>query len=310
MYDQLAGHEVGAFTGAQRSVRGAFERAHNGTLFLDELPLWSIPAQSALLRVVDEGVITRLGAERHLRTRQPPRPIEREFQESRRRMRHRADLDQLPKGRQHGRIRVVIADDHRLFLEAAQRLLERQGFAVVGVATDGEEVVRVSRAKRPHVAVLDVVMPKLNGLDAARALHSAAPDTAVVLLTGSTDLGFVMQGMALGVRAFCVKTAAAVELFDAVKAAAQRATYVSPAYDPLVRSALPVPSASAGRLTARERQVLRLIADGKTTKEIARTLDIAVKTAETHRTRIMKKLDVHDIAGLVRYAIREHIASA
>ncbi len=204
---------------------------------------------------------------------------------------------------------VVLADDHLLFREATRGLLQRHGFAVVGVASDGEEAVRVSRATRPHVVVLDVVMPKLSGLAAARELLAGAPETAVVLVTGSADLGFVLEGMALGVRGFVVKTAAPDELFGAIRAAAGRTTYMSPAYGGAVRRLLPSPPSLGRRpLTQREREVLRLIADGQTTKQIGVALGIALKTAETHRSRIMKKLDIHDIAGLVRYALREHIA--
>lgn len=180
----------------------------------------------------------------------------------------------------------------------------------MGLATDGEEAVRLGRAKRPDVAVLDLLMPKLTGLDVARMLLTATPATVVVLVTGSADLGFVLEAMTLGVRGFVVKTSAADELFEAVKAAARGATYISPAYERVIRAALPASREGSARpLTRREREVLRLIAAGKTTKQIAAALGIAPKTADTYRTRIIKKLDIHDIAGLVRYAIRERIAS-
>jgi len=205
-------------------------------------------------------------------------------------------------------VRVVIADDHRMFLEAVSRLLTRRGFAIVGLAPDGEEAVGIIAKTLPDVAVLDLIMPKLDGLDTARALLTRAPRTAVVLLTGSGDLGFVLEGMTLGVRGFVTKTAAIEELFDAVKAASRGATYLSPVYDLTVKATVPV--ARAHSLTRRECEVLRRIAVGKTSKQIAVALEMAPKTTETHRTRIMKKLDIHDIAGLVRYAIRERIASA
>jgi DNA-binding NarL/FixJ family response regulator len=213
--------------------------------------------------------------------------------------------------RERRRLRVLIADDHRMFLQAVQGLLQRRGFAVVGLASDGAEAVRLASTTHPDVAVLDLLMPKLNGLDAARVLLTSAPDTAVVLVTGAGDLGFVLEAMTLGVRGFVVKTAAIDELFDAIKVASRGATYVSPAYERAVKAALPAGRAVGPRpLTPREREVLRLIAEGKTSKQVAIALHIALKTAETHRARIMKKLDIHDIAGLVRYAIRERIASA
>jgi two-component system response regulator NreC len=217
----------------------------------------------------------------------------------------------VPSARGDHRLRIVIAGDHRMFLEAVSRLLTRRGFAIVGLAADGEEAVRIASTTRPDVAILDVVMPKLNGLDVARALLISAPNTAVVLLTGSGDLGFVLEGITLGVRGFVARTAALEELFDAVKAANRGATYVSPACELALKVALPAPRSVGPRpLTPRELDVLRLIAQGNTSKQIAIALEVAPKTAETHRTRIMKKLDIHDIAGLVRYAIRERIASA
>lgn len=206
-------------------------------------------------------------------------------------------------------IRVVIADDHPVFLEAARALLESRGLAVVGVASDGEQAVRIVTATRPDVALLDVLMPKLSGLDAARALLTSAPNTGVVLLTGSEDLGFVLEGMTLGVRGFLVKSAATDELFEAIKAAGAGATYISPAYGGDVKSAVSGERPRVAPLTTREREVLRLIAVGKTSKEIAANLRIAVKTVEGHRTRMMKKLDLHNIVSLVRYAIRKRIAS-
>lgn len=222
-------------------------------------------------------------------------------------------LGRMPasRERERRRLRVLIADDHPMFLQAVQAFLQRRGFAIVGLASDGAEAVRLASTTHPDIAVLDVLMPKLNGLDAARELLTSAPDMAVVLVTGGGDLGFVLEAMTLGVRSFVVKTAAIDELFDAIKAASRGATYVSSAYQRAVQAALPAARAVGPRpLTRREREVLRLIAEGKTSKQVALALHIAPKTAETHRARIMKKLDIHDIAGLVRYAIRERIASA
>ena len=207
-------------------------------------------------------------------------------------------------------VRVLIADDHHLFLEAVHRLLERHGFEVVATAADGPDAVRLACTTRPDVAVLDVIMPTLGGLDVARQLVGVTPHTQVVLVTGTSDLGFVLEGMALGVRGFVAKAAVASELFDAIRAAARGATYVSPAYERALKAALsPSRPRVASPLTARERQVLRLIVEGKTTKEIGIILGISAKTAETHRTRLMKKLDIHDIAGLVHYALGANVAT-
>ena len=206
---------------------------------------------------------------------------------------------------------MVVADDHLLFLEAIGTLLTQRGFAVVGLARDGEEAVRVARATRPDVVVLDALMPKRSGLDAARGLLNDTRLPAVVLVTGAANHDLVMEGMALGVHGFVDKAAAAVELFDAIQAAARGATYISPSYDATLRRALPA-TREAGRqaLSPRERDVLRLITEGRTTAEIAQALGITRKTADTHRTRMMKKLDLHDIASLVRYAIQERMFSA
>jgi len=214
-------------------------------------------------------------------------------------------------GTRRRRIRVVIADDEVLVLEAMRALLQRRGFAVVGLARDGDEAVRVAHVTRPDVVVLDVVMPKRNGLDAARMLLTASPTSALVLLTGRADHGFVLEGMTLGVHGFVEKGAAAAELVAAIQAAARGVTYVSPAYDAVMRSVLPAAHTGGRRaLSPREREVLRLVAEGKSTREIAAALGITRKTAETHRARVMQKLDLHNIAALVRYAIREHIAGA
>jgi DNA-binding NarL/FixJ family response regulator len=208
-------------------------------------------------------------------------------------------------------IRVLIADDHRLFLEGVTGLLKRQGFTIVGVAVDGDEAVTVACATQPDVALLDVAMPKRSGLDVARALLTDSPGTAVVLMTGQEDQAIVLEGMTLGVRGFVVKTVATEELVDAIYAAARGATYVSPVYGPAVAEGKgSVPAVDRPPLTPRQRDVLRLIAAGNTNAEIAATLGISPRTVDTHRTHIMRKLDIHDLAGLVRYAIREGIATA
>jgi DNA-binding NarL/FixJ family response regulator len=208
-------------------------------------------------------------------------------------------------------IRVVIADDEALVLEGIRALLERAGFAVVGVARDGDEAVRVAQATRPDVVVLDMVMPKRTGLDAARVLLTASATSALVLMTGRADHGVVLEAMTLGVHGFVAKGGDAAELVAAIEAAARGVTYISPAFDAVMRSVLPAARAAGRRaLSPREREVLLLIAQGKTTREIAAALGITPKTVETHRTRLMRKLDLHDIAGLVRYAIREQINGA
>jgi len=201
-------------------------------------------------------------------------------------------------------VRVVLADDHSVVREALALLLAGAGFDVVGQASDGHEAVRLARDLQPDVAVLDVVMPLLNGLDAGREIQATSPRTKTLLLTSRHDEGLVMEAIQAGIRGCVLKTYQAKELIRAIGEVAAGGVYLSPELSRCVveayrsRTALPVDP-----LTARERQVLQLIAEGKRTREIAALLGISVKTAESHRTHITNKLGISQTAGLVRYAI-------
>ena len=202
-------------------------------------------------------------------------------------------------------ITVLLADDHQVVREGLKALLEREGFHVVAEASDGQQAVQLAKQFQPDVAVLDLAMPILNGLEAAREIQKVSGKTKPIILTMHTESHYILEGLQAGAKGFVMKTHAAEDLVQAIREASRGRTYLSPEVSQTVVQAYqdkvdirPEP------LSPRERQVLQLIAEGKSTKEVAGLLNISVKTAETHRTRIMEKLDVHETAGLVRYAIR------
>jgi two-component system response regulator NreC len=202
--------------------------------------------------------------------------------------------------------RVVLADDHVVVREGLKSLLERQGFSVVGEASDGREAARITREVRPDVAVLDLTMPVLNGLDAAREIQQTTPSTKTVLLTMHNEEQYVLSALRCGITGYVLKSRASSSLVEALREVCQGNVYLSPGISRAVVSAfLNGAEAPAEPLSPREREVLQLIAEGQTTKEVATILGVSVKTAESHRSRIMEKLNIHQTAGLVRYAIRK-----
>jgi len=200
--------------------------------------------------------------------------------------------------------RVLLADDHLIVRQGVKLLLEREHLEVVGEASDGRAAVQLARERRPDAAVLDFAMPILNGVDAAREISRVAPATRTLLLTMHTEDHYVLDAIRDGVRGFVIKTQAAEDLFQAIREVRRGGIYVSPGISAAVVQALRAAAGPRQPLTHREREVLQLLVEGKGTKQIAGVLEISVKTAEFHRTRIMKKLDIHETAGLVRYAIR------
>ena len=203
--------------------------------------------------------------------------------------------------------RVVLADDHLIFNEALKQVLDKAGLEVVATVSDGRAAVEAVRRLAPDVVVLDVAMPLLNGVDAAREITSVDPHPHVILLSGLDDARFVPGALQAGVRGFVLKSQGTDDLLRAITEVLHGALYVSPAASQAVIDAC----APGGRveerdsLTPRERQVAQLVAQGKSNKEIAHVLHIAVKTAEFHRGRLMHKLHLRDVPALVRYAIRE-----
>jgi two-component system response regulator NreC len=205
-------------------------------------------------------------------------------------------------------LRVVLADDHQIVRQGIRALIERQGAEVVAEAGDGLTLIEQVRTHLPDIAVVDVSMPGLNGIDATRQMVAALPTLAVVLLTMHDEELHVSAALRAGVRGYVLKTQAADELLDAIRTVSIGGTYLSPKVSRMVVSGYVSGSATAvDPLTARERIVLQLIAEGRTTKDVAATLSLTVKTAESYRARLMDKLDIHDTAGLVRYAIRRGV---
>lgn len=202
--------------------------------------------------------------------------------------------------------RIVIADDHVILLQGIKRLLESEsGYEIVGEANDGREAVQLVRRLMPDIAVLDISMPGLNGLDAARRITRASPNTKTILLTVHRENPYVLEAMDAGVQGYVLKTQTASDLRMAVKEVSAGRVYLSPGISKIVIDAFRHREApETDPLTLREREVLQLIAEGKTTKQVAKRLGISVKTAESHRTRLMSKLAIHNTAGLVHYAIR------
>lgn len=205
-------------------------------------------------------------------------------------------------------MRVLLAEDHQIVRQGVRSLLEKAGHEVVGEASDGREAVQLARTLSPDIAVLDVAMPRMNGLDTAREIRSLSPKTRTILLTMYTDKAYILEAIKVGAKGYVVKTEAADDLIRAIREISRGEMYLSPSIaNSIVGAYLDDSQLPADSLTRRERQVLHLIAEGNTTKEIAHQLNISFKTADSHRSHLMRKLDLHDIAGLVRYAIQKGI---
>jgi two-component system response regulator NreC len=207
-------------------------------------------------------------------------------------------------------ISVLLADDHLIICQSLKATLEREGFQVVGEAADGREAVRLARALHPDAAVLDVSMPLLNGLDAAREIQETCPRTRTILLTVHAEEPYVLQALQVGVRGYVLKSQAVTDLVRALQEVCRGAIYLSPGVSAALVDAYRTKKDVRDPLTSREREVLQLVAEGKTTKEIASLLGVSVKTAESHRSHVMQKLDIHETASLVRYAIRRGLIDA
>src|SRR2546421_12378817 len=198
-------------------------------------------------------------------------------------------------------LQVILADDHPMLRHGVGALMERHGADVVAEASGGRSAAAAAREHRPDVAVLDIMMPLLNGIDAAREIAETCPDTQVVLLTALDQERLVTEAVSAGVRGFVLKTQAEEDLVQAIEQVSRGGFYVGGGVSQAVVEACRAAAAQdRGRLTPRERQVVQLVAEGKSTKQVAALLGITLKTAEVHRARVMEKLDVHDGAGLVR----------
>ncbi|HEY7739125.1 MAG TPA: response regulator transcription factor [Steroidobacteraceae bacterium] len=200
---------------------------------------------------------------------------------------------------------ILLADDHRVLLQGMRTLLEQEGYQVVAEACDGRDAVRLCRTLKPQIAVLDITMQGLNGLDAAQRIRKSSPGTRIVILTMHDESPYVIEALRADVNAYVLKSQAAQDLLEAIRAVSSNNVYLSPGISQIVVDAYRKRNRpDDDPLTLREREVLQLIAEGHRTKQVASLLSIGVKTAESHRGRIMHKLGIHDTAGLVRYAIR------
>jgi DNA-binding NarL/FixJ family response regulator len=209
------------------------------------------------------------------------------------------------------RANVLLADDHQIVRQGVRALLERERFDVVAEASDGREAVCLAERTRPDVAVLDLSMPTLNGIDAGREILKVSPRTRFLLLTMHTEEHHILEALRAGARGCVTKSQASEHLVQAIREVCADRVYLSPSVSgAVVQAYLAGTALPYEPLTARERQVLQLVAEGKTTKEVAVILGISVKTAESHRTRMMEKLDIHSTAGLVHYAIRRGLVAA
>ena len=209
--------------------------------------------------------------------------------------------------------RILVADDHEVVRRGVRALLEAHaGWEVCGEAKDGCEAIEKAAELRPDMVLIDVGMPNLNGLDAARQIIQALPNTRVLILTMHESEQIVREVLEVGARGFLLKSDAARDLIAAVEALQWRTTFFTSSVAEMVLDGYlnrgpdlerPVKE----RLTPREREVVQLLAEGKTSKEVAVVLNLSVKTAETHRTNVMRKLNLHSVADLVRYAVRNRI---
>jgi DNA-binding NarL/FixJ family response regulator len=207
--------------------------------------------------------------------------------------------------------RVILADDHVLVRQGLKSLLEREGMQVVGEAADGQEAISLAEKHTPDVAILDIGMPILNGLDAARGIRKACAKTKAILLTRHDEDQYVTEALRAGVKGYVLKHQVAHDLVHAIHQVCRSGVYLSPSISRAVADAyLSKAEAAPDPLSVRERQVIQLIVEGKSTREIAILLGICVKTAESHRARLMHKLDIHETASLVRYAIRRGLVEA
>ncbi len=215
-------------------------------------------------------------------------------------------------------LRILIADDHEVARRGIRAVLENHpGWAVCGEAKDGRESVELAAATKPDLVLLDIGMPNLNGLEAARQILTILPDVAILILTMHDSDNVVREVLRAGARGYLLKSDAGRDLVAAVEALQNQRTFFTTRVSQMVLDGFLDREKSGGIvkaddsttevLTSREREVIQLLAEGKTSKEVAVALNLSVKTAETHRTNLMRKLDLHSVADLTRYAVRNGI---
>lgn len=202
-------------------------------------------------------------------------------------------------------MRLLLADDHQIVREGLRGLLEKAGHEVVGEAADGHEACKLARTLNVDIAVLDLSMPLLNGIDAAREIRSLSPAVKTIMLSMYPDKRYVLQALKVGAKGYVLKSQAATDLLRAIRVVASSEVYLSPEVAASVVDAyVNKTDVAADPLTPRERQVMQLVAEGSSTKAVAKILNISFRTAESHRSHIMKKLGIHDVVALTRHAIQ------
>jgi DNA-binding NarL/FixJ family response regulator len=203
-------------------------------------------------------------------------------------------------------MRVILVDDHTMFRRGLKALLEKEGVEVAGEAEDGLDAVRLAIDLNPEIAILDMSMPNLNGIETAREMHKHRPDIRIIILTMFDDERSVYEALRADIKGYVLKTQAPIDLFQALQVIAQGCQYISPSIAKnVVQDYLHREKEDPDyQLTSRERQVLRLVAEGNATKQIASIMNLTSKTIESHRYRLMRKLGSNNIAGLVRHAVR------
>ena len=211
-------------------------------------------------------------------------------------------------------IRILLADDHTVMRNGLRLLLERQpNLKVVGEASDGRETVRLAEELSPNVVVMDIAMPNLNGIEAARQIGTANPQIAIVILSMHSDESYVIRALKAGARAYLLKDSAEGDLIGAIHAITDGKSFFSPAIsrilveDYMRQLEQQHVEDTYELLTAREREILQLLAEGKTNKEVAAMLNLSIYTVETHRTHILQKLNLHSVPELILYAVRKGI---
>jgi len=213
-------------------------------------------------------------------------------------------------------IRILLADDHVVMRSGLRLLLERQpNLEVVGEAADGQEAVRLAAADKPDVVIMDIAMPHLNGVEATRQIVTRNPETAVVILSMHSDESYVLRSLKAGARAYLLKDSAEADLIAAIRAIQGGKSFFSPGVRRILTEDYMHALAKLGAedtyelLTPREREVLQLVAEGKSNKDVANLLNLSLYTVETHRTHILQKLNLHSVPDLILYAVRKGIIS-
>ena len=213
-------------------------------------------------------------------------------------------------------IRVLLADDHKLIRAGLRLVVDQQpDLSVVGEADDGRQAVELAKSLKPDVVVMDIGMPNLNGIEAARQIREIRPDAAIVMLSMHSDEGYVLRALGAGARAYLLKDSATTDLVQAIHAVAEGKSFFSPAVSKVLLQDYMRKLRRSGAedsydlLSPREREVLQLVAEGKSNKEVASLLNLSVYTVETHRAKIMQKLNLKGVPELILYAVRKGIIS-